>query len=232
MDAGAVEKEDITARPPLRKFSHPDLTAKGEKRASVSLGTLETLWINTGSLCNIECINCYIESSPANDRLVYISTEEMTVYLDEIETLGLGTSEIAFTGGEPFMNPDMIAMAEAALARGYSVLILTNAMLPMQRPRVKAGLLRLNERYGTQLTLRVSLDHYSQELHEKERGARTWMPAIEGTDWLARNGFSLHVCGRTCWHEDEATTRDSSPNGAGQSMRRAGSSWCCFRKWM
>lgn len=189
------------------KFSHPDWTAKGEVRASVRLDRLETLWINTGSLCNIECANCYIESGPANDRLAYISAAEAVAYLDEIAALDLGTSEIGFTGGEPFMNNDIVAMVDAALARGFRVLLLTNAMVPMQRPRMKAGLLGLRDAYGGRLTIRVSLDHYTPELHEKERGPDSWALAIAGADWLARNGLKLAICGRTCWHESQAEAR-------------------------
>ncbi len=189
------------------KFSDPDITAKGERRASVGLESLRTLWINTGSLCNIECVNCYIESSPKNDRLAYISADEVIAYLDEITALGLETTEIGFTGGEPFLNNDIIAIAEAALLRGLKVLILTNAMVPMQRPRMKKGLLRLREAYGDELTVRVSLDHYTKALHETERGAGSWAPSIAGTDWLAENGFNLAICGRTRWHEDEAAAR-------------------------
>ena len=70
---------------PLEKFSDPDVTAKGERRARVALAALRTLWINTGSLCNITCRNCYIESSPDNDRLAYITRAEAAAYLDEIE---------------------------------------------------------------------------------------------------------------------------------------------------
>jgi pyruvate-formate lyase-activating enzyme len=189
------------------KFSHPDLTAKGEPRASVGLDRLETLWINTGSLCNIECVNCYIESGPSNDRLAYMTAGETAAFLDEIVALGLGTSEIGFTGGEPFMNGDIIAMAGAALARGLRVLVLTNAMLPMQRPRMKRGLLDLNRAHGDQLTVRVSLDHYTPELHEKERGRQSWSSTLAGADWLAQNGIRLAICGRTCWHESEAEAR-------------------------
>ena len=86
------------------KFRDPLATASGEARASVSLRALQTLWINTGTLCNLTCVNCYIESSPTNDRLAYITTAEVTTYLDEIAAEGLGTEEIGFTGGEPFMN--------------------------------------------------------------------------------------------------------------------------------
>src|SRR6516164_2051466 len=87
------------------KFRDPFVTAKGEKRAAVTLRRLRTLWFNTGTLCNLTCRNCYIESSPANDRLVYLSVTEVAEYVDELEREGLGTEEIGFTGGEPFMNP-------------------------------------------------------------------------------------------------------------------------------
>ena len=68
---------------PLAKFSDPDWTATGEPRAKVALGALETLWFNTGTLCNIECRNCYIESSPENDRLAYITRAEAAAYAVE-----------------------------------------------------------------------------------------------------------------------------------------------------
>ena len=56
-----------------------------------------------------------------------------------------------FTGGEPFMNPEMIGLAGAALERGYDVLILTNAMRPMMRKRVQAGLIEFNTWFYPQL---------------------------------------------------------------------------------
>jgi radical SAM family protein len=189
------------------KFSDPDWTATREKRATVALKRLETLWINTGTLCNITCRNCYIESSPGNDRLEYISRAEVGAFYDEIAAVELGTREIGFTGGEPFMNPDILGLIEDALARGYEALVLTNAMQPMQRPKMKAGLVDLNRRFGRHLMLRVSLDHYSEALHEAERGVHTWRTVVAGLDWLAANGFRLAIAGRTCWGEGEADTR-------------------------
>ncbi len=189
------------------KFSDPRVTAKGEIRAEVALERLETLWINTGTLCNIECINCYIESSPTNDRLAYFTLADAIDLFDEIEQRGLGTREIGFTGGEPFMNRDILQMAETALKRGFDVLVLTNAMQPMLRPRVKDGLLALHAKYGPRLSLRVSLDHYTQTLHEIERGPRSWDKALEGLDWLSANGFQIAIAGRTCWNENEDDAR-------------------------
>jgi hypothetical protein len=187
------------------KFRDPHITAKGERRASVDLRRLETLWINTGTLCNLACDNCYIESSPLNDRLSYIGAAEVGAYLDEIERDGLGTREIGFTGGEPFMNPDFIAMAEDALSRGFQVLVLTNAMKPMLNKR--DALAGLNARFGARLKIRVSIDHYSRTLHEMLRGPGAWTPMMEGLQWLSAEGFDLSVAGRTLWRESEAALR-------------------------
>jgi uncharacterized Fe-S cluster-containing radical SAM superfamily protein len=198
---------DLAVAAPRAKFADPDWTAKGEKRARVRLQALRTLWINTGSLCNIECRNCYIESSPENDRLAYITRAEVASYLDEMARDGWPVSEIGFTGGEPFMNPDIIEMLRDALGRGHTVLVLTNAMQPMLRPRILSGLAALRDAYGRRLVLRVSLDHYSKTLHEEERGEGTFDKTIEAIDWLAREGLALALAGRTCWSESEADTR-------------------------
>jgi hypothetical protein len=188
-----------------RKFQDPAVTLDGSPRARVALTGLETLWFNTGTLCNITCQTCYIESSPRNDALSYLTLAEAQAYLDEIDALGLATREIGFTGGEPFMNPAIVAMLEAALATGRQVLVLTNAMRPMRR--FERQLLDLKARYGAALTLRVSLDHHSAAVHEAERGEGTWAPAIAGLTWLARHGFSLAVAGRRLGDEPEGAAR-------------------------
>jgi uncharacterized Fe-S cluster-containing radical SAM superfamily protein len=192
---------------PDAKFRHPDVTATGERRARVPLLGLRTLWINTGSLCNIACRNCYIESSPENDRLAYISRDEAALYLNEVARERWPVTEIGFTGGEPLMNPDIVAMVDDALRRDFSVLLLTNAMQPMLRPRIREGFVALRNTYGSRLTVRVSLDHYSRTLHEKERGPGTFDKTVEGIDWLARERFSLALAGRTCWGESEKNAR-------------------------
>ena len=187
------------------KFSDPHRTAAGEPRAHVALERLRTLWFNTGTLCNLSCGHCYIESSPRNDRLVYLSRSEVRGYLREIATLGLETEEIGFTGGEPFMNPDFLAMLADTLARGHRVLVLTNAMRPMMK--CTPELLALRDWYGDRLTLRVSVDHYDPRKHEEERGPRTWTPTLHGLKWLSDNGFDIAVAGRRRWGDAEDDMR-------------------------
>lgn len=188
-------------------FSDSEFTAKGEPRARVSLSKLDTLWLNTGTLCNIACENCYIESTPTNDRLAYLTLAEVLVFLDEIQSQGLGTGNIGITGGEPFMNPDILAIMEACLVRGFDLLVLTNAMRPMMRPKIQVGLLDLNKRFHHQLTLRVSIDHFDQDIHEQERGPKSWQPMVTGLKWLQRNDFVFHIAGRTRWGDSEQALR-------------------------
>lgn len=188
-----------------RKFKNASLTAKGEPRAFVALKSLHTLWFNTGTLCNLTCGNCYIDSSPRNDRLAYLTAAEARSYLDEIERDRLPTRLIGFTGGEPFMNRELPRMLEDVLSRGLQAMVLTNAMKPMQH--AMPALLDLHGRHGERLTIRVSVDHYSQKLHEAERGAETWQPTIDGLVWLAGNGFNIHVAGRHFSEESEAELR-------------------------
>ena len=192
---------------PLRtqKFFDPEITATGARRARVDLLTLRTLWFNTGTLCNLTCNNCYIHSSPTNDNLVYLSIEEVTDFISEISVEKYETTEIGFTGGEPFLNPDLIDMLELCLSRGYKVLVLTNAMKPMMK--YCGPLILLRQRYAGTLNVRVSLDHYTKTLHEMERGKRSWEPALNGLRWLCTNGFSVQVAGRLGKSETEPDMR-------------------------
>lgn len=199
-----------------RKFQDALITATGESRAYVELKSLDTLWINTGTLCNITCANCYIDSSPRNDRLAYITKAEVAAYLDEIDADALGVKLIGFTGGEPFMNPDMIAMLGDTLSRGHQALVLTNAMKPMHQRR--ARLLELRRTHDANLVIRVSIDHYTPAVHESERGGGTWAPMIEGLKWLRDHGFTLNIAGRNLTGEPETTLRE----GYGRMFRYLG----------
>lgn len=184
------------------KFKNPHFTAKNEPRAHVPLVSLNTLWLNTGTLCNLACRNCYIESSPTNDALAYLPLTDALSYLDEIEAQNLPTREIGITGGEPFMNPDIMAIIEISIARGFEVLVLTNAMRPMRRH--EAGLKALPK---ARLTLRVSLDHYTAQVHNAERGEGAFEKAMDGIRWLAENGFNIAVAGRHLSGENDAAAR-------------------------
>jgi len=203
MSSNPLKLKEI--RDNVAPFSDPEVTATGEVRASVGPRELTTLWINTGSLCNLSCDHCYIESTPSNDRLSFVSTDDVRKLLDEIAEQKFPTEEIGFTGGEPFLNNDIMPILTLCLEQGFSVLVLTNAMNTMFRNSRTLDALR--NRFGERLKLRVSLDHYTQSRHASERGRHSWKPAIKGLRWLSDQGFSFSVAGRTFWGEDEADLR-------------------------
>ena len=192
-------------KPARRKFDDPDITADGQRRASVPLKQLETLWFNTGTLCNITCENCYIDSSPKNDRLQYLTCSDVTQYLDEVRGQRLPVKLIGFTGGEPFMNPSMIPILRETLQRGFETLVLTNAMRPMMR-RLE-HLRDLGASHRRQLRFRVSLDDHRASIHDAERGAGSFAKAIEGLRFLSGQGFAIEIAGRRLGNEPEAVAR-------------------------
>ncbi|MBT6324985.1 MAG: radical SAM protein [Bdellovibrionales bacterium] len=182
------------------KFQDMFTTAKGEKRASVTLNSLETLWFNTGTLCNLECKNCYIESSPKNDRLSYLTVNDVLPYLEEIQAESLGTKLIGLTGGEPFLNPSIIQIISTILTNGFDILILTNANRVIKKHQ--NSLLALKNEYGDKLHIRISLDHFSAELHDKERGHESFDRTIEQMKWLYDSGINISIASRSL--KDEA----------------------------
>jgi uncharacterized Fe-S cluster-containing radical SAM superfamily protein len=184
------------------KFADPLLTEKGERRAAVAFGGLRTLWANTGTLCNITCASCYIESSPRNDRLAFLTLADLREALDDSRDEPL--EEVGFTGGEPFLNRELPAMLRLVLDRGLRAIVLTNAMKPMRNHA--EALLALRH---PSLTLRVSLDHYDAALHDRERGLGSFSQSIDGLRWLAQHGFGLHVAARAAFGgEGEAALRE------------------------
>jgi MoaA/NifB/PqqE/SkfB family radical SAM enzyme len=184
------------------KFKDQKVTADGSNRAFIEASNIKTLWFNTGTLCNIECKNCYIESSPKNDRLVYLTFEEVKSFIDEALDKNLGTNEVGFTGGEPFMNKDIMKMIDYSLNKNFKVLVLSNAMKPMLNRTNE--LIKLNH---LNLTLRVSIDHYQKEKHEEIRGKNTYDVMLQGLKWLNENNFNYTLATRLLWDEKEEDLR-------------------------
>ena len=184
------------------KFKNQKVTADGSNRAFIEARNIKTLWFNTGTLCNIECKNCYIESSPKNDSLAYLTFEEVKSFIDEAVDKNLGTNEIGFTGGEPFMNKDIMKMIDYSLRKRLKVLVLSNAMKPMLN-RTKE-LIKLNH---PNLIVRVSIDHYEKEKHEEIRGKNTYDVMLQGLKWLNENNFNYTLATRLLWNEKEEDLR-------------------------
>src|SRR5207249_12138664 len=83
----------------------------------VPLAHLDQLWFQVGgTLCNLACRHCFISCHPHNREFGFLRLADVRRRLDE--SVPLGVKEYYFTGGEPFLNPDMTAILELALEYG------------------------------------------------------------------------------------------------------------------
>ena len=152
----------------------------------VPLLALDTLWIQVaGTLCNIECTHCFISSSPRNRSHGMMSLADVELRLAEARELGV--REYYFTGGEPFMNRDMLAILEVTLRQGPAT-VLTNGML--LRPEICQRLKTLFDRSDYSLDIRVSLDGFDAATHDAIRGEGVWERVMTGLHNLADAGLN------------------------------------------
>ena len=153
---------------------------------SVPMLALDTLWLQVaGTVCNIECTHCFISCSPTNHSHEMMSLAEVEPWLAEARALGV--KEYYFTGGEPFMNRDLLAILEATLKQGPAS-VLTNGML--LRPEVCRRLRELFDASDYSLDIRVSLDGFDRESHDAIRGKGVWDRVMIGLRNLADAGIN------------------------------------------
>lgn len=153
---------------------------------NVPLVALDTLWFQVaGTICNIECTHCFISCSPKNHSHEMLSLADVQARLDEARALGV--REYYFTGGEPFMNRDILPILEATLRQGPAT-VLTNGML--LRPQVCSRLRELFDASDYSLDLRVSLDGFDRESHDAIRGRGVWDRVMIGLENLAHVGLN------------------------------------------
>jgi molybdenum cofactor biosynthesis enzyme MoaA len=152
----------------------------------VPLVALDTLWFQVaGTICNIACTHCFISCSPKNHAHEMLSLADVQSRLDEARALGV--REYYFTGGEPFMNRDLLPILEATLRQGPAT-VLTNGML--LRADVCRKLRELFDASEYSLDIRVSLDGFDRESHDAIRGEGVWERVMIGLRNLADAGLN------------------------------------------
>ena len=166
----------------------------------VRLRSLDTLWFQVaGTVCNLACTHCFVSCSPTNKTHDHLPLETVRRHLDEAVTLGV--KEYYFTGGEPFLNPEMEAILEATLAVGPATVLTNGLLLDPERCRRRAALSAASD-YS--LDLRVSLDGFTAEANDAIRGEGVVERAMRGIANLAAAGLNP-VLTVTEVHEENAT---------------------------
>ena len=152
----------------------------------VELQSLDTLWFQAGgTVCNLACTHCFVSCSPTNHTHEFMSLDEVRPFL--VEGAGLGVREYYFTGGEPFLNPEMEAILGATLEYGPATVLTNGLLLDTNRcSRLKT----LSESSDYSLDFRVSMDGYDAESNDPIRGEGTFRRILEGVSNLVAAGIN------------------------------------------
>ena len=171
----------------------------------VRLDHLDALWFQvTGTICNLRCVHCFISCAPDNRSFEFLSLDEVEAWLARSEAWGV--KEYYFTGGEPFMHPDLPAMLERTLERGPASVLTNGTLLP---ERALAPIARAARASRYSLEIRVSVDGPSAEMNDPIRGEGTFDRAMDGVRTLLDNGFLPIITATQVWgpERDEEVRR-------------------------
>jgi len=147
---------------------------------------LDTLWLQvTGTLCNLACTHCFISCGPKNESHPIMQTNQVRDTI--IEAGRYGVKEFYFTGGEPFLHPDILGISEFAL-RYAPLTILTNAVLITDQVAQKLAGIAAHSEYS--FDLRVSIDGATPEENDPIRGKGTFQQILAGAKALQVAGIN------------------------------------------
>jgi molybdenum cofactor biosynthesis enzyme MoaA len=160
---------------------------------------VDDLWFQvSGTLCNLRCHHCFISCTPTNKSFGFLSLEEVERRLKE--SVPLGVKEYYFTGGEPFLNPDMTAMLVETLRYGPATVLTNGTVL---KPEWLVALREAEQRSRYSLEFRVSIDGFSAETNDSIRGEGTFQRAMAGVRKLVEHGFLPIITAARTWPEEE-----------------------------
>lgn len=190
---------EVLDAPPAK--SAPDARASfgATDAPTAPLEALDQLWFQvSGTVCNLRCKHCFISCSPDNHSFWFMDRGQVGESLRE--SVRLRVKEYYFTGGEPFMNPEMEGILADTLQLGPAT-VLTNATL-MPRERAER-LARLAEQSRYTLEMRVSLDGITPEMNDAIRGEGAFARCVEGIESLVDAGFLPIITCMRSWPEHE-----------------------------
>jgi MoaA/NifB/PqqE/SkfB family radical SAM enzyme len=177
-------------------------TARADPYPESPLVALDTLWLQVaGTICNLECRHCFISCSPSNHSHGMMTLADVRRHL--ADAAALGVREYYFTGGEPFLNRELLAMIEAALAQG-PVSVLTNGVLitTATAERLRA----LADASAFSLEIRISIDGFDAAANDAIRGPGTFERILAAIRALAGAGvLPIVTVTEAC---EEAATAD------------------------
>jgi AdoMet-dependent heme synthase len=176
-------------------MSVSDVTSTPE----IELRSLDELWFQVaGTVCNLTCNHCFISCSPQNHSFEFLSYEEVNAALQE--SVEHGVREYYFTGGEPFLNKELVRMLKRTLNFGPATVLTNGTVL---KKEWLEELKTAEEESGFSLEFRVSIDGPTADINDPVRGDGTFDRAITGVALLCELGFLPIITMTQTWDDSE-----------------------------
>jgi AdoMet-dependent heme synthase len=153
--------------------------------AAAPFRDLATLWVQvTGTWCNLQCTHCINASGPRDPWLPSMDADDVRRHLREAAALGV--REVYFTGGEPFLHPEIVPLLAFALAHAPTT-VLTNGTLIDEAMADALAALATGSRYAFEI--RVSLDDPDRGRNDAIRGRGAFDRALRAIRRLDARGL-------------------------------------------
>ncbi|MCW8826071.1 MAG: arsenosugar biosynthesis radical SAM protein ArsS [Gammaproteobacteria bacterium] len=159
----------LDTRPHLEEISFPD----------VRRGELQTLQVNLGYLCNLQCRHCHVNAGPKRTEVMAEETiADLIQFLrnSEVTTLDL-------TGGAPEMNPHFRTLVGSAREMGIRVIDRCNLVVLKELPWLASFLAEQD------VDVVASLPCYLEENVDTQRGKGSYDDSIAGLKQLNALGY-------------------------------------------
>lgn len=154
-----------------------------EQRASdpLTANGIETLQINVGYRCNLECRHCHVEAGPVRHELM--SKKVMDMCLGVLKENFIPTIDI--TGGAPEMHPDLSWFLEQCAALQRRLQVRTNGVILLEKEF--SAFIDLYARLGVEVV--VSFPHLDMKTTDRQRGNGVYNKLIDALRTLNDRGY-------------------------------------------
>lgn len=178
----------LATLPHLEKIDFPSLSRLG----------MDTLQVNLGYRCNLQCKHCHVNAGP--NRTEVLSAKNVAALIALADAGHFSTLDL--TGGAPEMHPQFRELVTAIRERGIHVIDRCNLTI-LEEPG-QEGLAEFLAEQGVEVI--ASLPCYLQENVDAQRGAGVFDGSIRGLQRLNALGFGRDA--------DKALNLVFNPQGA------------------
>ncbi|MGI1677400.1 MAG: arsenosugar biosynthesis radical SAM protein ArsS [Cellvibrionaceae bacterium] len=149
----------------------------------IQRGSIDTLQVNLGYLCNLSCTHCHVNAGPKRTELMDMET--INFIIEYLEKQNIKTLDV--TGGAPEMNPHFEYLVKAARALGVEVIDRCNLTILLEPGYEKTAKFLADHK----VIITASLPCYSEQNVSEQRGKGVFEQSIEALQYLNTLGYGV-----------------------------------------